>query len=169
MDSNYGGIMIKRIKSTTKTFLVSLLTSVTIFLALHAHGWASESIKVGIFQNKPIVYFENGPKGLFVEVLDYVVQKENWEIEYVVCELKDCLSLLKSNELDLMTSLGESPERLENFTFSKEPIWTFWGTIYSHDHSIQGIFDLKGKKLVSGVKIKPPQYYERYYLDLIYQ
>ncbi len=114
--------------------------------------WADEPVKVGIFQNKPVVYFENEPKGLFVELLDYVAEREDWEIEYVNCELTECFDLLKSHELDLMTSLGRSPDRLNFLNFSKEPIWTFWGTIYAHDLKITSILDLKDKKI--GVRKK---------------
>lgn len=116
-------------------------------------AWSEETIKVGIFQNKPIVYFEDErPQGLFVEILDHVAQKEGWQLEYVSCDLKECLSLIRSNKIDLMTSLGESPERARYLTFSKEPIWTFWGTILSHDIKINSVFDLKGKKI--GVRSK---------------
>ncbi len=135
---------------------------------------AEESVKVGIFQNKPIVYFENGPKGLFVEILDYVAKKEGWNIEYVTCELKECIELINANELDLMTSLGKNPERLKTLAYSGEPIWTFWGTVYAHNFEIQNLFDLRDKKigvrahskitiefkkLVSGFEI-PVQYVE---------
>lgn len=114
--------------------------------------WAKESIKVGVFQNKPIVYFENRPKGLFVETLDYVAEREGWKIEYVPCELTECLELLRSNELDLMTSLGKNTDRLEVLCFSEEPIWIFWGSIYSHGLEVKDIFDLRDKKI--GVRVK---------------
>lgn len=109
--------------------------------------WATESIKVGVFQNKPIVYIEGRPKGLFVETLDYVAEREGWKIEYVPCELTECLDLLRSNELDLMTSLGKKTDRLEVLCFSEEPIWTFWGSIYSHGIEVNDIFDLRDKKI----------------------
>lgn len=108
---------------------------------------AKEPLRVGVFQNKPIVFYENGPKGLFVEVMDYVARKEGLDIAYVKCELKQCLAMLKSNELDLMTSLGETPQRLEHFEFSREPIWTFWGTVYSSGRLINDVFDLKHKRV----------------------
>ncbi|MBI9083602.1 MAG: PAS domain S-box protein [Desulfobacterales bacterium] len=110
-------------------------------------AWADEPVKVGVFQNKPIVYFDNEAKGLFVEVLNHVAEKENWKIEYVPCELGDCLNLLETNELQLMTSLGESPERLERFNFSKEPVWTFWGVVYAKDLNVNSILDLEGKRI----------------------
>ncbi|THB77974.1 MAG: PAS domain S-box protein, partial [Desulfobacteraceae bacterium] len=123
-----------------------------LLLLLVTRPCASELIKVGIFQNKPIVYFEQEPKGLFVEILDYVAEKEGWEIAYIPCELRDCLAFLRQNDLDLMTCLGESPQRLKHFVFSKEMIWTFWGTIYAIDKQINTILDLKGKRI--GVRRK---------------
>ncbi len=114
--------------------------------------WATEPLRVGIFQNKPIVYFDNGPKGLFVEVMDHVARQEHLDITYIRCELKDCLEMLKANKLDLMTSLGEDPRRLDDFIFSKEPVWTFWGTVYANDNRINTLFDLKGKTI--GVRRK---------------
>lgn len=113
---------------------------------------AGVPVKVGVFQNKPIVYHDGQAKGLFVEILDSVAEKNGWELEYVLCELKTCLEKLKTNQLDLMTSVGTNAERLTYLSFSQESIWTFWGTIYSHDRKITGIFDLQGKSI--GVRRK---------------
>lgn len=131
-----------------QSYVIKCLIAVVLINVLPALSKASEPIKVGIFNNKPIVYYENNlAKGLFVEVLDYTAGKENWDIEYIYCEVGDCLKLLKNNELNLVASLGDSVERLKHYTFSKEPVWTFWGTIYSIDRSINSILDLTGKKI----------------------
>lgn len=112
---------------------------------------ALEKIKVGIFQNKPIVYYDDSAKGLFVEVLDYVAAQEGWQVEYTTCKINDCLELLKKNEIQLITSVGKNKERLQHFTFSQEPIWTFWGTIYASNTEINSILDLENKTI--GVRI----------------
>lgn len=131
--------------------LQNLLATVFVIIAtivcLADTSWAHHPIKVGIFQNKPIVYDENGPKGLFVEILNHVAWYEGWQLEYLTCELSDCINQLKLNELDLMTSVGSSPERSEFLNFSKVPVWTFWGTIYANDDDIINIFDLSDKKI----------------------
>jgi ABC-type amino acid transport substrate-binding protein len=144
--------MRKQSFSITRFIFVTLFIITVTLICSYLQVWANEPVRVGIFQNKPIVYFEDGPQGLFVDVLDHVAKKEGWELEYVTCELKECFNLLKSNELDLMTSLGRSPGRSELLTFSKESIWTFWGTIYSHDLKITGILGLEGQKI--GVRRK---------------
>lgn len=149
-DVKYEDIMNKRIPFFSHIVILTL--SVLIVSVFNREAIARESIKVGIFQNKPVVYFEEKPKGLFVEVLDYVSEKEDWEIEYVRCELKKCLELLQANQLDLMTSIGKNPSRLKFLSFSEEPVWTFWGTIYSHDQEISTLFDLEDKKI--GVRRK---------------
>lgn len=114
----------------------------------------SEPIRVGIFQNKPIVYYEDEPKGLYVDILNEIADREKWELKYVKCELKECLNLLNKQQIDLMTSLGVTPKRSQTMVFSKEPVWTFWGTIYTHRNDIYGLFDLKGKKIGSRGKNK---------------
>lgn len=145
--------MEKRTNSSfAKRLFATIFCSVAIIMGTSVQLWATEAVKVGVFQNKPVVYFEDGAKGLFVETLDHVAEKEGWEIEYVLCELKECIELIKSNQLDLMTSLGKNPGRQEFLTFSEEPIWTFWGTIYARDLKIANLLDLKGKKI--GVRKK---------------
>ena len=142
--------MNKRIASSFS--MIVLLLSVLTGILFCGKIMAAEVIKVGIFQNKPVVYFEQEPKGLFVEVLGYVAEKEGWEIEYVICELKTCFELLEAGQLDIMTSLGKTPGRSKFLSFSEEPVWTFWGTIYSHNHEITTLFDLENKKV--GVRRK---------------
>ena len=144
--------VIKKKRSPNLAFLCRLLVAFLSLIAINGYlpvkSWAVASIRVGIFQNKPLVYFEDGdPKGLFVEILDHLAPKEGWKIEYVPCELNQCLDLLKSNQIDLMTALGASHERAAYLDYSREPVWTLWGTIYSHDFGIHGIFDLRGKSI----------------------
>jgi len=133
--------------STRRFLLATLFFLMFTMTGPSAHSWATETIRVGIFQNKPIVYFDDSPKGLFVEILDYVAQKENWELEYVSCELQECLNFLESNKIDLMTALGSTQERSRYLSFTQEPVWSIWGTIYAQNQDVHGIFDLADKKI----------------------
>jgi signal transduction histidine kinase/ABC-type amino acid transport substrate-binding protein len=106
------------------------------------------TLKVGVFQNKPVVFSEDGTaKGLFVDVLNYIAGKEGWDIEYVIVNLKDYLSDPHASNIDLMTCLGKNNERLKKLTYSKESIWTFWGTVYTNDTKIQSVLDLQNRKV----------------------
>ena len=122
-----------------------LLLSLALLVPDTAH--ALEKIQVGVFQNKPIVYHDGKAKGLFVEVLDYVAEKEGWELEYITCKINTCLELLRNDDIQLMTSVGKNEERLQQFFFSQEPIWTFWGTIYANNTEINSIIDLEHKTI----------------------
>ena len=66
--------MLKFFSKRRAPSIISLLAF--LFVAQHvvlSLCWAEPAIKVGVFQNKPIVYYdEEGPKGLFVEVIDHV-------------------------------------------------------------------------------------------------
>ena len=43
-----------------------------------------QTVRVGIYDNKPKIYMENGEvKGLFADIVDYIADRENWEVEYV--------------------------------------------------------------------------------------
>ncbi|MEN8141030.1 MAG: PAS domain S-box protein [Thermodesulfobacteriota bacterium] len=116
-------------------------------MALAPPVWADESLRVGVFQNKPIAYIEDGANGLFVEVLDHVAREEGWDIKYIPCNLQECFELLQAEELDLLTSVGKHPKWQDVLTLSQESIWKLWGTIYSHDIKIDHLFALKDKKI----------------------
>ncbi|THB80194.1 MAG: hypothetical protein D3926_08370 [Desulfobacteraceae bacterium] len=137
------------VRCVSFTFIMISLCLITMQSKV---AWADNRVKVGIFQNKPIVYDEDGPQGLFVDVLKQVAAEEAWDLDFVTCEFKECLNLLKANKLDLMTSLGKSEERQKHFNYSKEAIWTFWGTIYTRERGVNSILDLEGKKI--GVRRK---------------
>lgn len=136
--------MIRTFKSR---FTITLLLLCIFDPGLFSRSLAGDTLRVGVFQNKPIVYFEEGPQGLFVEILNQIAAQEQWQLEYVSCRLADCLEQLSSGQLDLMPSLGVNRERLERFSFNVEPVWTFWGAIYASDTTIRGVFDLKGKRI----------------------
>lgn len=106
------------------------------------------SLRVGVFQNNPVLYHEGGvAKGLYVDTLNYIAGEEGWGIEYVTCGFAECLDMLRSGEIHLMPSIVDLPERRKDFIFSKKPMWSFYGTIFTHDPKITGLLDLKGLRI----------------------
>ncbi len=114
---------------------------------LPARSANSEVLRVGIFPNKPIVYYEDGAKGLFVDILNHTAEKEGWNLEYIPCDLEKCLDLIREKKLDIIPALEKNSERLKFLSFSTEPVWTFWETIYSHKLRVNTLFDLQNKKI----------------------
>ena len=112
---------------------------------------ASEVIKVGIYQNKPKVYLDENqkPAGFFPEILNYIAEKEAWQLEYVSCKWNKCLQGLKDGTLDLMMDVAYSSERAKTFEFNKEVVLANWSRIYSRESRdfIKSILDLGGKRV----------------------
>ncbi len=107
-------------------------------------------VRVGIFQNKPIVYQDESgkPQGLYVDLLNEIALHQNWQLEFIHSSFFDCLEGLKENKIDLVTSIAYTKERDLQMDFSNEIVCTLWGTVYANVGSrINTIFDLNGKKV----------------------
>ncbi len=107
-------------------------------------------IRVGIFQNRPIVFQdEHGlPQGLYVDLLRKIAQEEDWEIEFVPGSWVEGLKRLRTGEIDLMTSIAYTRERDKHMDFSSENVLMMWGQVYvKPDSGVQNILDLKGQKV----------------------
>lgn len=133
--------------------LALLLTFCTILIF---HGaWPSLAerphlIRVGIFQNRPIVFQdEHGvPQGLYVDLLRKIAEEEDWEIKFVPGSWAEGLKRLRTGEIDLMTSIAYTKERDKHMDFSSENVLMMWGQVYvKPDSDIQNILDLKGQKV----------------------
>lgn len=110
----------------------------------------TKTLKVGIFQNKPIVFknHDGKPEGLYVDLLNEVAQLENWKIEYVFDSFSGIVQKLKNKEIHLISSIAYNASRKQVFDFSKIPVWTLWGTVYARPEAdIKSILDLDGKKI----------------------
>ena len=107
-------------------------------------------IRVGIFQNRPIVFQdEHGvPQGLYVDLLRKIAEEEDWEIEFVPGSWGQGLKRLRTGEIDLMTSIAYTKERDKHMDFSSENVLMMWGQVYvKPDSDIQNILDLMGQKV----------------------
>jgi two-component system, cell cycle sensor histidine kinase and response regulator CckA len=105
-------------------------------------------VRVGIFQNEPIVFRDkNGlPKGLYVDLLNAIAKKEDWEIHYVFDSWDGCLTRLRTGDIDLMTSIAYTEKRDTYADFSRETVWTLWGMIFVHPKSgIEDVQSMDGK------------------------
>jgi|GEM_PF-2366484 len=115
---------------------------------------AEKSIKVGVYQNKPLVFIDSGgnASGLSIDILKYIAKKENWKIEYVPGSLQESLLRLEKGEIDML-SVPYSKE-MEGFkcVFTNVPVLSNWAQVYTRRGcGIQSIVDLENKS-IAGVK-----------------
>jgi len=91
-------------------FLFSLL-----FMQLIAPSLAQTRmpVKVGVYQNTPLTFIDENGKvgGFFIDILESIAGKENWDIEYVQSSFSECLSNLESGRIDLLGAVAYSESR----------------------------------------------------------
>ncbi len=121
------------------TFLL-LFVSITLFAL---------NVKVGIYNNPPQVYLEGDkPKGLYIEIIENVAKKNNWQIEYVYDDFSNLLDKLKAGEIDVMTSIAYTPARAELFEFNRQALLLNWGVVCSKE-SITGLLQINQKRVAT--------------------
>jgi PAS domain S-box-containing protein len=111
---------------------------------------AGVSIRVGIYQNPPLVSFEDPsrPQGIYIDILEHIAGDEGWDLIYSPCKWKDCLRMLQQGEIDIQTAIGYSPERAKRIAFTEEDMLVNWAVIYRHpDSAINALPDLDGKNI----------------------
>jgi len=115
-----------------------------------AAAQADRTVNVGVYQNKPLTFIEpNGRvRGFFIDVLENIAKKEDWNIHYTPDTWSQCLTNLKNGKIDILGVIAFSKERSKYFDYTYENFITEWGQIYiSKGKQIESILDLKDKKI----------------------
>jgi len=126
--------------------IIFLLTCSLLFSLENAD--AARTVRAGVYNYRPLVYSDpdGSTHGLFVEILNKVAQKENWDVQYVKGTWQEGLDRLKNGEIDLLLCVGYSEQRARFMDFPKEFLLLDWGLVYKGKGSnIHSIMDLEGK------------------------
>jgi len=137
-------------------------TLLFIVLGLCTASKASTLVKVGIYQNPPLVFYDDPsrPQGIYIDVLEHIAKQEGWQLQYIPCRWNECLEMLEQGKIDVQTAIAFSEERLKRFDFTKETLIVNWGIVYAGIHkSIQSLLDLEEKKIAV---IEDDIYYQRF-------
>jgi len=108
---------------------------------------AERFLRVGLFQNYPIVFQDEHdvPKGIYVDILEKIAGEQGWAIRYVPDRWNNCLENLRTGKIDLMTNIAYTEKRDSYIDFSNESVLMMWGQVYVNENiKIQNIFDLEG-------------------------
>ncbi len=128
----------------------SLLVSLVFLCGALSFSEESRVVRVGIFQNRPIVFQGNNgtAQGFYVDLINAIAHEENWEVEYVFSSWDGCLRLLQNGRIDLITSIAYTEEQDTYCDFSQQVVWTLWGTVLVHaDSNIDDVAGLNGKRV----------------------
>lgn len=111
-------------------------------------------LKIGTLENPPKIFTaENGEiSGFWADIMNYIADEEEWEIEWVHGYWNQCLQRLENNEIDILIDTGFTEPRSKKFAFSNETVLLSWTRLYtSKDSDINSILDLEGKR-IAGLK-----------------
>ncbi len=116
-------------------------------------SYTAQKISVGVYDFKPLVFIDNGgAEGFFIDFLNYVAEKEKWEITYISGSWNDCLTRIENGKIDLQVVIAYSDERAKKLDFTDDYLILDWASVFKQKGSpIQTVFDLKDKT-VSVVK-----------------
>jgi len=134
-------------KSKLLIFTFSLLSLMISLVAV-------EPLKIGTYENPPKIFIDENGKisGFWADIMKYIAEQENWEIEWVHGNWDQCLQRLENNEIEIMVDVGLTPARQERFAFNNETVLMSWTNLYTKEGTnLQSILDLKGKK-IAGLK-----------------
>jgi len=123
--------------------------SLTLFACLSS-AWASETVRVAVYDNPPLVVLEEGraPRGIFVELLELVAEKEGWKLEYQIGTWPQCLQMLETNLSDLIVAIAHSEQREKRYAFTDQTVISNWGVIHARRGlEVQSYIDLDGKTI----------------------
>ncbi len=132
------------------TALLSTLFLLSIFSLSVSAQESPRVVRVGIYDNKPKVYQDQDGtvKGFFADIVNYVAEQENWNVEYVYGTWAEGLSRLENGEIDTMVDVALSEEQREKYDFNNETVLINWATVYTREgFEIQSLQDLEGKDI----------------------
>ncbi|WP_164885251.1 PAS domain S-box protein [Geovibrio thiophilus] len=103
-----------------------------------------------VYDNPPMIKIsnKNSVGGIGADIINYVAEKENLRINYIISTWDGCLGMLETGGADIIFPIAFSRERAALYHFNDETVLTNWGQIYSGEkQKITSIPDLVGKKI----------------------
>lgn len=82
------------------------------------------TVRVGISDANPLDTEDNKTVTFEKEYLEAVAEYAGWECEYVEASWADCLEMAKTGEIDVLTDVSKTDERMQYYDFSSEPMGT---------------------------------------------
>ncbi|MGD8712468.1 MAG: transporter substrate-binding domain-containing protein, partial [Thiohalophilus sp.] len=84
---------------------------------LAIQAMAAQTVRVGVYDNKPIVFRVNDNKyaGIGIDVLTDIARQNDWKLEYHYGTWSEVLHLLESGKIDLLIGIAYTPERVKRF------------------------------------------------------
>ena len=111
---------------------------------------APRVVRVAAFPFMPGIFTEadGRTQGFFVDMLQEVARKENWELRFVPGTWAEGLERAQAGEVDLLTSVAHTKERDAFLDYGKMPAFTVWSILYANPGArIQSVLDVRDRRV----------------------
>jgi len=139
----------------TEPGLLGISCFITVWILLFPYcapsvAQADKSVEVGTYNFAPLVYQDSKgqPQGVYVDLLQEIANRENWEISFERGTWPESLDKLEKGEIDLLTAILKSEEREKRLEFNSVSVLPTWGQLYAAPgEEIESFMDLEGKSI----------------------
>ena len=131
---------------------VIALTAWAVLALVCAPAGAATVVRVGVYDTPPLILLseDSMPRGLVIDVLEYVAAQEGWQLVYVPCVWESCLEMLERGDIDLFGAIAYSEPRTQRFDFNQQTLISDWGEIVVPRGSrIASVLDLEEQTIAA--------------------
>ncbi len=110
------------------------------------------TVRVAIYHNPPLagISAEGKTEGFFVDLLQYIAEREGWQVRYVFCSFSACLDMARAGQVDLVPVVAYSDERAQTLSFNRETVLNNWGEVYTRKGiKLESLLDLNGRRVAT--------------------
>jgi len=124
----------------------------TFFFLIYCSSplYGKTTLKVGVYNNKPTIFVDQDgvADGLFVDILEHIAAREEWQLEYVTGSFSELLDKLIKGSIDLMPAIAYSRGRDQDIDYTFETVMANWAELYvSGSSKLTSLLELQGKKI----------------------
>lgn len=111
---------------------------------------ANTQLTVGIYNNEPTVFVDKDgkPAGIFIDILEEIAQKENWQITYKTDHFTSLFDQLKNGKIDILPAVAYSDQRDQFIDYNYRTVITNWAELYTSEQlELNSFLELEGRKI----------------------
>ena len=111
---------------------------------------ANTPITVGVYNNEPTIFVDEngGPTGIFIDILEEIAKKENWQITYTTGHFNYLFDQVKNGKIDILPAVAYSKKRDLLIDYNYRTVIANWAELYtSEDVELNSFLELEGKKI----------------------
>ena len=124
-------------KKKILSFSLIIAILISLFLPVLSAGATSRRkiIRIAYTDNGPMLsYAHNNYHGYVVDYLNEISRYTKWDYEFVPCSWSEALDMLKRGSVDFVSTAQKTPDREDEFLFSKHYLIKDESILYTRDN-----------------------------------